>query len=869
MNRSEKLLLIDMRKPIFLLFIVLITASRLFAQSFKEEFVQTDFSEMIQTAFNQFDNTHFTKQDVVHWTHYLSKLPTVATTNYYIRNAATEFDVPVVLLQAIGQVETNWTQIGPSIDKGWGIMHLTDNKYSKTLQQAAELLQLPTDTLKNNAQQNIRGMAALLSYYRGNQKINDLSDWFDVAKKVTGLYDDELSELQAKTYFDVIKNGIESHTLWGETIVIKPIDVYVSNQLDISNPLIFKQEKATLSEDYPEAITYLTPCNHTIGREGYAIDTWTNHWIGVGTYAGAISWFHNCSSKVSAHFVIKNDGEITQVVDVNDKAWHCGAYGQINNERSIGVEHEATLTHPDYWNNEAMLQASTKMARFFCDLYRIPKTRALPGIRGHQEMPGTSTDCPGTLPWDKWMSYLLSDENIVLQLPKNKADNVLFPVTFDWSRKHENNEHYRLQVATTDENFNLDSASMFPNPILDIVTDTSYYIWNDATANTSYYWAVQSINGDTVSYSSALGTFETSASNDGYPKLSISDYKITDVMPQGNNNGIAEADEQVLLSITLSNQEDFEVNNVSGTITTKDNDIQIITNNGNWEDIPALGQAESSLFECKISKYAISKNITFLLDIHANGKDWTTSFIIPINCFLPDMPKKIVGNPNICHPDCEVFHIDTDEQSIYNVWEYAGEAELSGKDNEMKVCPTSNGILKVRSNNMCGQSDWQTLEITLNEKPEKPTIYLSNDTLYCSAGERYEWYFYIDFITETDQSFYVPNKNGLYHAKIRENGCLSDASNFVRVYGLDGWEDIEEENPIQVYPNPFNRKIIIKNLDIDEVYNIELSDTNGHILTWNLLEKETIINTQHFASGIYFLKIYNRQKTYYQKLMKL
>ncbi len=54
-----------------------------------------------------------------------------------------------------------------------------------------------------------------------------------------------------------------------------------------------------------------------------------------GSYEGSINWFSEKVSNVSAHFVIKEDGsEVTQMVDLADKAWHCCAF----NSRSVGFE---------------------------------------------------------------------------------------------------------------------------------------------------------------------------------------------------------------------------------------------------------------------------------------------------------------------------------------------------------------------------------------------------------------------------------------------------------------------------------------------------------------------------------------------------
>lgn len=60
------------------------------------------------------------------------------------------------------------------------------------------------------------------------------------------------------------------------------------------------------------------------------------------TAAGAISWFQNPRSKVSAHFVVDRDGTVTQMVECDVKAWHAGrsSYrGTPNvNDFSIGIE---------------------------------------------------------------------------------------------------------------------------------------------------------------------------------------------------------------------------------------------------------------------------------------------------------------------------------------------------------------------------------------------------------------------------------------------------------------------------------------------------------------------------------------------------
>lgn len=401
-----------MKATKIVIFIILISFTFGIHAQNNDVFIKKDLSELLGVVISKTDTSKYEGTDYKLWEKYLNRAhPNVATLHSYFNEAANEFDIPVEILKAIAKVESNWTQIGPSIDKGWGIMHLVDNSYCNTLIQAAELLGLNPQILKDNANQNIRGMTALIAYHAKNksEELQKLEDWFNILKPVTGLVKEDLRELQVYEYFKVIEKGSVSNTLWDEEIIIKGQSIDLSDKLNPHNPYLFPN-KAIKTEDYPTAIPAFTTCNYAEGRN-HEIDTWVNHWIGTGTYAGAISWFQNCDAEVSAHFVIRcSDGKISQVVEVKNTAWHCGASGYpYNNSRSIGVEHEATLANPDQWSSIPMLEASATMASYFCDEFGIHKTLSLPGIRAHDQMPGTNTMCPGNLPWSLWMSLLDED----------------------------------------------------------------------------------------------------------------------------------------------------------------------------------------------------------------------------------------------------------------------------------------------------------------------------------------------------------------------------------------------------------------------------------------------------------------------------
>src|SRR5262245_63862060 len=68
------------------------------------------------------------------------------------QDAAKQSEVPWELLAAIAYAETHFVDHGgkPSQDGGYGLMHLVENPYTNTLEEAAKLTGIPIAELKNN-----------------------------------------------------------------------------------------------------------------------------------------------------------------------------------------------------------------------------------------------------------------------------------------------------------------------------------------------------------------------------------------------------------------------------------------------------------------------------------------------------------------------------------------------------------------------------------------------------------------------------------------------------------------------------------------------------------------------------------------------
>jgi N-acetylmuramoyl-L-alanine amidase/Fibronectin type III domain len=101
-----------------------------------------------------------------------------------------------------------------------------------------------------------------------------------------------------------------------------------------------------------------------------------------GSYSSAISEFQDPSRQASAHYVVSKTGQIAQMVQEKDIAWHAGNWDY--NTRAIGIEHEGyawtpgTYTIPEY-------QASAHIAASICSRWGVPMDRT--HVIGHSEVP--------------------------------------------------------------------------------------------------------------------------------------------------------------------------------------------------------------------------------------------------------------------------------------------------------------------------------------------------------------------------------------------------------------------------------------------------------------------------------------------------
>jgi N-acetyl-anhydromuramyl-L-alanine amidase AmpD len=130
--------------------------------------------------------------------------------------------------------------------------------------------------------------------------------------------------------------------------------------------------------EYPPAAWHPLAGHFAPGRRSQR-DLIVLHITAGSTATGAIATFEHSKppNRTSAHFIVDRDGRVTQLVSIDNTAWHASAV----NSRSIGVEHVAVPGK--LLPTEAQCAASSALVAWLCRELCISCDRA--HIRSHHE----------------------------------------------------------------------------------------------------------------------------------------------------------------------------------------------------------------------------------------------------------------------------------------------------------------------------------------------------------------------------------------------------------------------------------------------------------------------------------------------------
>ena len=399
-----------------------------------------------------------------------SQKNTLPTNNYQQEFAfayAQYPDVPNGILEAVSYTMTRFQHLQneeescTGLPKTYGVMGLTldgKNYFRNNLNYVAQVSGIAVNDILQSPQQNILAFAAayhheltLLSpakfqsqnYARILTQLSELPD--------DGLQQDFalnshlyavlsfLNDAKMQQAYNFPSYQLDLEKVFGEENlkVLQSSKIIVSDAtIEGENGEVYKiTAPNNKSVDYAPAIQDLTPCNFS-SRSGTLVSAITIHTI-QGSYAGAISWFKNCSAQVSAHYVLRSsDGQVTQMVLESNKAWHVGS----ENPYTIGFEHEGWVNNAS-WYTVAMYQSSADLVRDITNSgYGISplrtayfpwtattnyNTSSIPGscvkVKGHQHYPNQTHTDPGAN-WDwKFFDNLINNTTPITSITANSG----------------------------------------------------------------------------------------------------------------------------------------------------------------------------------------------------------------------------------------------------------------------------------------------------------------------------------------------------------------------------------------------------------------------------------------------------------------
>ena len=311
-------------------------------------------------------------------------------------DASYRHGVPPGMLAAIAHIETRFRmRVGEeeSMMGGHGLLHLVEGS---TLDRAAALTERDADVLKADVVAHVDGAAAVLAELR-----REHGSWSEaLALYGPGAWDEDAGRRYVEAIELVMRDGVEGIDDDGLRIVLH------GNGGAIALPELPEAIGSVSAEarpDYSGARWVGPACEYTNASRGPSQINYIVIHTCQGGYSGCWSWLRSCGgATASVHYVVSSGGDIVQIVEEQDVAYHDGCF----NSNTVGIEHEGFISDPGRWYTEAMYCASARLTRSIAQRNNIPMDRA--HIMGHNEAPDCSdhTDPGSGWNWSKYMEYV-------------------------------------------------------------------------------------------------------------------------------------------------------------------------------------------------------------------------------------------------------------------------------------------------------------------------------------------------------------------------------------------------------------------------------------------------------------------------------
>jgi N-acetyl-anhydromuramyl-L-alanine amidase AmpD len=290
-----------------------------------------------------------------------------------------------------------------------------------TLDAAAALIGAAPAEVRDQPRQSVRAGAALLASYEKaavGALPADPGRWWAAVARYSQSPDPAGARQFARRVFDTLRGGASRTTADGAAVALT------------GDPSVRPAEPAAPP---PAAGAAAAECPATLAcafvpaayaKAGSAPDDFGNYNVSdrpangedvryivvhdmEGTFQGSIDEFQDPAAQASAHYLVADDGRVTQMVQLKDEAWHSA--NKTVNMHSVGVEHEGYAIRTGDWFTEQEYDSSATLVKFLAQKFGIPLDRE--HVIGHDEVPGVLDAKVAAQHWDPgpywdWNHYM-------------------------------------------------------------------------------------------------------------------------------------------------------------------------------------------------------------------------------------------------------------------------------------------------------------------------------------------------------------------------------------------------------------------------------------------------------------------------------
>jgi PKD repeat protein len=156
-----------------------------------------------------------------------------------------------------------------------------------------------------------------------------------------------------------------------------------------------------------------------------------------------------------------------------------------------------------------------------------------------------------------------------------------------------------------------------------------------------------------------------------------------------------------------------------------------------------------------------------------------------------------------------------------------------------------------------------TSTLFVNPTPNTPTVIVGSGVLSTTViASTYQWYLNGSAIAGETSSTITPTQDGFYSVWVANGSCQASSQPLQII--LTSLKENSVLNSAVLWPNPVKDQLTVSFNDVltNDVY-YEIENSLGQLVVkskFKITNKETIINTQGLAQGVYYLKLKNENK---------